>query len=201
MLIRQAHPGPGAQPYRDFEQKKLDAERWKQEDGIRYTVAVDDVQGTTHQVYGNLADPTYLIDSDGRVAFYNMWTHAPTLNNAIEELLQSEQQERTSHVVRGGIHRSPHLAAAMTDGWRGIRRGLPQSFIELETSFPSSAVGPWIGHHLRPVLEPITLRATPLPPVAKVLLGVGLLALFVAGTRAVSQRRGAAEAFASPGDW
>jgi hypothetical protein len=95
---------------------------------------VDDIAGTTHQVYGGLADPTYLIDRDGRVAFYNMWTHAPTLHEAIEELLKQDGRG----VVMGGTHRTPHLLASMTDGWKGLRRGFPQSAVELELSAPGN---------------------------------------------------------------
>ncbi len=79
VLIRQAHPGPDVPPYKSFNQKMYDAHRYKQDDGIPWTVLADDLQGTVHQVYGGLADPTYLIDADGRVAYYDMWTHAPTL--------------------------------------------------------------------------------------------------------------------------
>src|SRR4051812_43352378 len=105
ILVRQAHPGPGAQPYRDFQQKMRDAEAWVREEGLVYPVLVDDLEGTVHQAYGGLADPSYLIDSDGRVAFYNMWTHAPTLHRAIGELIESEREGGTGHVVREGIHR------------------------------------------------------------------------------------------------
>lgn len=88
VVIRQAHPGPDVPAYQNFEQKMQDAERYQREDGIAWTVLVDDLEGTTHQVYGGLADPTYLIGTDGRIAFYNMWTHAPTLHEALEELLK-----------------------------------------------------------------------------------------------------------------
>ncbi|MDQ3687977.1 MAG: hypothetical protein M3430_20565, partial [Acidobacteriota bacterium] len=128
VVIRQAHPGPAVPPYGSFEQKMRDAEKFKQEDSIPYTVLVDDLSGTTHQVYGGLADPTYLIDAEGLVSFYNMWTHAPTLYEAIEELIEHGGRG----VVKGGTHRAPHLLATITNGWKGLRRGWPQSFIELE---------------------------------------------------------------------
>lgn len=176
VLIRQAHPGPEVPAYKTLEQKANDAEKFKREDGVLYPVLFDDVEGTVHQVYGGLADPTYLIDADGRVAFYCMWTHAPTLHEAVEELINQGGRG----VVKGGIHRTPHLAATITDGWRGLRRGLPQSFIELELSAPGMASLPWLGHQLKPLLAPVTLRAKPLPPSAKIALaagGIGLLAL------------------------
>jgi hypothetical protein len=181
VLIRQAHPGPGAEPYTTDAQKMRDGERYKQDDGIPYPVLVDDLPGTVHQVYGTLADPTYLIDADGRVAFYNMWSHGPTLHGALGALLRQGGRG----VVRGGIDHVPHLLASIADGWHGLRRGAPQSVIDLELAAPGMASSIWLGHQVRPLLAPVALRARPLPTAAKVGLALGALAAvgFLAGRR------------------
>jgi hypothetical protein len=145
---------------------------------------VDDVPGTVHQSYGGLADPTYLIDADGRVAYYNMWTYAPSLHEAIEALLRHGGRG----VVLGGIRRTPNLGPTMTDGWRGLRRGLPQSFVDLELATPGSASGAWLGHQLRPVLAPLTLRAEPLGRPARLGLTIGALLVTAVGARWVARR-------------
>lgn len=176
VLIRQAHPGPGVSPYHRQEQKLRDARRYREEEVIPWPVLVDDLAGTAHQDYGTLTDPTYLLDADGRVAFYNLWTHAPTLHAAIGALLAQGGRG----VVRGGIHRPPHPLASLTDGWRGLRRGLWQSVTDLETAAPTSGLLIWLGYQLRPLLAPLTLRAEPLPAPAKLTLaagGAGLLGL------------------------
>jgi hypothetical protein len=116
VVIRQAHPGPGVPHYETFEQKARDGERYRREEGIPWLILVDDLRGTVHQVYGGLADPTYLIGSDGRVAFYNMWTHGPSLNAAIRELLA---RGGTGVVQGDGLNRWPYMGAAMTDGCSG----------------------------------------------------------------------------------
>lgn len=181
MLIRQAHPGPGAEPYTSDAQKMRDGERYRQDDAIPYPVLVDDLPGTVHQVYGGLADPTYLIDADGRVAFYNMWSHGPTLYEAVQALLAQGGRG----VVRGGIDHVPHLLASIADGWHGLRRGAPQSVIDLELAAPGMASGIWLGYQARPLLAPVALRARPLPPAAKVALVLGALAVvgLLAGVR------------------
>lgn len=185
MLIRQAHPGPGARPYRSFEEKARDGERHKIQDAVPYTVLIDDLEGTVHQAYGGLADPTYLIDSDGRVAFYNMWTHAPTLHRALEQL----NRQGWRGIVNGGVDRKPHLLPSMVDGWKGLQRGAPQSVIELEMSAPGMASGTWLGYQLRSALAPIALRAKPLPTPVK--LGLIAAAVFLAGLgiSALARRR------------
>ncbi|MDQ4075288.1 MAG: hypothetical protein M3220_03480 [Chloroflexota bacterium] len=177
VLVRQAHPGPGAEPYDTFEAKMRDGQRYQQEEGIAWPVLVDDLAGSTHQVYGGLADPTYLIDREGRVAFYNMWTYPPTLHEALEAL----QAQGGRGVVKGGIDHLPYMLPAVTEGWRGLRRGLPQSFLDLMTAAPGSAALVWLGYQFRPLLAPLTLRARPLPAPVKVGLALGTLYLLTRG--------------------
>lgn len=180
VLVRQAHPGPGVRPYRDLDQKMLDANRHKQEGKIPWPVLVDDLAGTVHQVYGGLADPTYLIDVDGRVAYYQMWTHAPNLHEAIDALVGQGGRG----VVNGQIDHLMHMLPAMTDGWKGIARGLPQSYLDLELAFPGSGAGLWLGHQIRPLLAPVTLRAKPLPMAVQAFLGLGAIGAVVMATAA-----------------
>lgn len=159
-----------------------DGRRFKEDEGVTYHVLVDDLMGTVHQVYGGLADPTYLLDANGRVAFYNMWTHAPTLHEAIEELFAQGGRG----VVKGGTDRIPHLLSTIADGWHGLRRGFPRSAIELELSMPGSASGPFLGYQIRPLLAPIALRATPLPVAAKIGLAAGGAALLFLSVRVLT---------------
>lgn len=184
-MIRQAHPGPEVQAYKTFDEKKADAEKFSREDNYSYPVLIDDVEGTTHQVYGGLADPTYIIDADGRVAFYCLWTHAPTLHTALEELVKQDGRG----VVLGGVHRTPHMLSSIADGWRGLKRGLPQSFVELELSAPGLASLPWLGHFIKPLLAPIALRSRPIPPPVKIGMAVGAAALAVVAIKAFIGRR------------
>jgi len=186
VFIRQAHPGPDVPAYRRIEQKMKDAQDYRRDEGIPWTVLVDDLPGTAHQVYGSMAAPTYLLDAEGRVSYYVMWTSAPSLHAAIDALLQ----QGGSGIVLGGIDRVPHLAASMTDGWRALRRGGWQSFLDLETAMPSMAATTWLGYQLRPVLAPLTLRATPMPPAAKAALALGAtLTLALAVRRMMASRQ------------
>ncbi len=114
-----------------------------------------------------------------------MWTHAPTLHEAIKALLNQDGRG----VVKGGTHRTPHLLATITDGWKGLRRGFPQSAIELELSAPGMASGPFLGYQIRPLLAPLTLRGKPLPATVKFGLAIGAGALVALGIRALKRER------------
>ncbi|MDP8908885.1 MAG: hypothetical protein M3N47_07150 [Chloroflexota bacterium] len=160
MVVRQAHPGPKTPHYRSDEEKRADARRHKEYYAIPWPVVADDLAGTVHQVYSGMADPTFLLDADRRVAYYNMWTFAPSLDRAISALLRQGGRG----VVAGGIDHLMHPWPVIVDGWRGIRLGLPRSFLELELAAPGSASLIWLGSRLRPMLAPVVLRAERLAP-------------------------------------
>lgn len=179
--VRQAHPGPGAPPHRTQEEKSRSAEAFVREHHIPWTVLVDDLEGTVHKQYAELPDPSFLIGTDGRVAFVDYWTHVPRLHTAIERLLEMGG----SGVL--GAARIPHPLATMVDGWPGIRRGLPQSFIELETAGPGLASSVWLGWQLRALLAPLARRSLPMPRSQQLVLAGAALVLG-AGAATVMRR-------------
>lgn len=178
VMIRQAHPGDGHQRYETYEHKLDEARQYKDAERIGWPVLVDDVAGTVHQTYGSMADPTYLIDADGTVAFYEQWTHPPTLKQALDELLAKGDRG----VVHGGIDRMPHLLGSMIGGWHGVSRGGVRGVVEYDLSIPTAGVMTYLGHLAKPVLAPVGLRAEPLPTPAKVGLAIaGLVVVALVG--------------------
>lgn len=175
MLTHQEHPGPAAESYATFEEKRRDAQRYQTAEAIRWTVAIDDIEGSIHQAYGGTAHPAYLIGTDGRIAFTNLWGSAPVLDAAIDAL----ERQGGSGIVEGGRNDRLHLLAAFTDGWRALQRGGPRSLTDLMLAAPGSPMLLWLGRRLRP---PLTLRSTRLPSAARRPLGLvaALLAIAVA---------------------
>ncbi len=174
VIIRQAHPGERLGTYRSYEEKLEDARDYKRDEGIDWPVLVDDYAGTVHRTYSReMADPSFLIDSEGHVAFYCMWTHAPSLKKAIDELL--ERGGRGAPVA-GGIDQKPHLFASFVDGYRGPRRGGKRGVREYITGGLGAGILTFLGDKAKPVLAPIALRATPLPVDGRLVLGGGFAA-------------------------
>lgn len=176
LLVRQAHPGPAEPAYASDEEKLADAERYQRSEQIRWTVVVDEVDGAVHQAYGGLANPSYLIGTDGRVAFYAPVTGAPRLHKALEVLMAGGGRG----VVSGGIDLVPHLLPTFTEGWRALERGQPQSTDDLSRALPGSIGIFRLGRMVRPVLAPVALRTRPLPAtIQAALAGAVGTALFV----------------------
>ena len=135
---------------------------------------MDEVEGTVHRTYGGLTNPAYLIGTDGRISFYAPTAGGPALHRALVRLLA-----RGGHgVVRGGIDRLPHLVPALTEGWRAIERGLPQSAAELRAAAPGAVTLLRLGRRARPLVGRFVLRAEPVPRRRQLAL-VALAALFL----------------------
>ncbi len=186
VLVRQAHPGPAEPPYASAEQKMADAERYQRSEQIPWPVLVDDVEGTVHRAYGALANPSYLIGTDGLVSFYAPVTGAPRLHRALQELMAKGGRG----VVSGGIDLVPHLLSTFTEGWRALERGRPQSAGDLSRALPGSVAALRLGRVARPVLATLALRAQPLPGTTRAALLGALAAALLSGRGHVPNRRG-----------
>ena len=145
---------------------------------------VDDYAGTTHRTYSSeMTDPVFLIDGDGRVSFYLMWAHAPTLKRAIDELLERGGRG----VVADGMDKTLHLFASFVNGYRGLLRGGKRAVREYNTGAFGAGALTLLGSKAKPLLAPLALRAEPLPAEARLALLLGGLA-FVALVARLSRR-------------
>lgn len=173
VTIRQAHPGEERGAYRSYQEKLESTREGKREEGIPWTVLVDDYAGTAHRAYSReMTDPVFLIDSDGRVAFYLMWAHAPTLKKSIDELLEHGGRG----VVAGGIDQMVHLFVSFVNGYHGLRRGGKRAVREYNTGAFGAGVLTFLGSKAKPLLAPLALRAEPLPAAVRLALLGGLAA-------------------------
>ncbi len=185
VAIRQAHPGELRGTYRAYEEKLEGTREGKREEGIPWTVLVDDYAGTWHRAYSSeMTDPVFLIGGDGRVSFYLMWAHAPTLKRAIDELLKRGGRG----VVAGGINRVPHLFVSFVNGYHGLGRGGKRAVREYNTGALGAGALAFLGSKARPVLTLIALRSEPLPKGARLAL-IGGAAIAALGARSLLLRR------------
>lgn len=184
VFIHQAHPGGLRHRYTTFEEKLAGALEYKAQEELPWPLLVDDLAGSVHHAYSRgMADPVFLVDANGQVAFYGMWTHAPTLQRAIAELLGGR-------VVADALDRTPHLLASFVDGYRGPRRGGRRAVLEYDLGAFGAGSLSFLGNKAKRVLGPLALRATPLPGRTRMALGLGfaILLLLVASLVGVALR-------------
>ena len=110
-----------------------------------------------HRQYAaEMTDPTFLIEADGKIAFYNIWTHGQTLKRAIDELLGQDG----CGTVLGGIDKKPQLLASFADGYRGLRRGGRRAVLEYDLGAGGAGTMSFLGKHIKP-LRRVALSAKP----------------------------------------
>jgi hypothetical protein len=186
VVVRQAHPGERRGAYRSYAEKMDDARHYQEEESVTWPVVVDDMAATVQRSYGGLSASVYLIDAEGRVAFYGMWGQALPLRRAIDDLLA---RCGTGAPAGQGIDRVPHLGAAIVAGRGGPARGGRRALLDLELGFPSANLLMAVGHIGRPVLGPLVLRTTPPPAPVRVALRASFAASIAAVVWTIRQRR------------
>lgn len=75
VYVREAHPGERYPQAATLEEKLSYAQAYQRRDGIPWTVAVDDPQGSFHRQMDPKPNSFYLMAPDGTVAFRGLWSN------------------------------------------------------------------------------------------------------------------------------
>lgn len=181
VYIREAHPGEELGAHKEMRDKVQAAEMFQEAEDIEMPIIVDDLNGRIHRKYGKAPNPTYLIDRSGRIAFRMLNTDTSVLGEAIEELLERQEERGADHVVvHGGEYRGMPKAGALLHTHRALKRGGKKSIHDFkqEMGWPGRLVV--AGSHVaEPVIEhPLTILAMAGATAGVVALGIwGGLAL------------------------
>lgn len=94
LYTREAHPGENYPCHASFDQKLVHARAFRDRFGIKRPILVDDLAGSVHHQYGLLPNMTWIINQANRVVFKADWTHAPTVEMALNYLLKVRDERR-----------------------------------------------------------------------------------------------------------
>lgn len=124
VYVREAHPGEDLQAHRSLDDKAEAAELFREEESVAMPILLDTLDGKVHRQYGGRPNPTYLIDKSGRVAFRAVWTRPSVVEEALEELLEQQEESGKEHaVVGGGEDTSLPRRYGMLHAHRALERG------------------------------------------------------------------------------
>ncbi len=156
VYVREAHPGEKLPAHREPEDKVEAAERFREEEDLDLPVLVDDLDGKIHKEYGTLPNATYLIDKSGRVAFRSLWTRPRVIREALEELLERQEERDTGHaIVHGGEDTSAPVGYAMLYTHRALDRGGRKAVEDFRAEMGRTGA---LVHTASRVVEPIALH-------------------------------------------
>lgn len=166
---REAHPGERFPQPATLERKLEHAERYVLRDHIRWTVAVDDPDGSLHRALDRKPHAAYLVRPDGRVAARFLWAnHEAPLRRALVALLDDPgadlgtREHQVVPMLRGLGSTHETLASAGDRALEDMRRAAP----------PVLALA-WLAR-----------RFEPLPPLGRGVLAAGLATLGTLGLAA-----------------
>jgi hypothetical protein len=75
LYVREAHPGERFPQPDELDRKMRHADDYRWRDDIPWPVAVDDIDGTLHQMLDPKPNAAYIVDADGTVAFRALWSN------------------------------------------------------------------------------------------------------------------------------
>ncbi len=185
VYVREAHPGDDIPAHASMAGKVRAAEILQEQEEVELPIVVDNLGGSIHRKYGQLFNPTFLIDRSGRIAFRSQWTQAGAVDEALRQLLKVQRERDLDHaVVLGGEDRSMPISYSVLYSYRALHRGGEESIHDFTEAmgFP----GKMIVAGSR-IVGPIT--GNPGKTLATAALGVGIVFAAIYAGRALRNRR------------
>jgi hypothetical protein len=177
VYVREAHPGERIPQPASFEEKVRNAHLLRGRDGIPWTVAVDDLEGTFHRALGANSNAAHLMDPNGNIAFRTLWSNDErVLRPALEALLSGNadhpagRERRVVPLARGLAHADDVVRAAGPAAVADLRHEAPLVYAAAEVA--------WVWRTL-----------TPLGRVAMAAAGALAVAALYGGLRLVGRGR------------
>ncbi|MDP6455270.1 MAG: hypothetical protein QF898_18445 [SAR202 cluster bacterium] len=94
--VREAHPGENIPQPDSLDVKSDHAQMLKNRDDAAWTVAVDDLDGTLHQILDGKPNATYLMDTSGKTAYRSLWARDEGgLRAAVENASRGRTRAKT----------------------------------------------------------------------------------------------------------
>jgi alkyl hydroperoxide reductase subunit AhpC len=141
VYVREAHPGERIGAHGSARDKATAANLLREEEDIKMPIVVDDLRGSIHRKYSSLPNPSFLIDKSGRVAFRSMWSRQQGLADALEELLNLQEQHETDHVVvNGGTDLAMPFSYTVLRSYRALERGGIESLHDFHAALGRAAL-------------------------------------------------------------
>ncbi|KGH45346.1 hypothetical protein IN07_18095 [Modestobacter caceresii] len=159
LYVREAHPGDRYVQPGDMGTKTEQARAYAERDGIRWPVAVDDIDGTLHRQLDDKPDAAYIVGTDGRVLFRSLWANEhERLRAALEAVADGEQRPVGQSEAKGRA-----LLRGTGTMWQTLSAAGPVALRDVARQAPPM----WLSARVADL-------ARPLPPLARGAVGTAL---------------------------
>ena len=147
LYVREAHPGEKIPQPQAFPEKLDNARSLKKQEGIAWSVAVDDVDGTLHRLLDTKPNAAYLMGRDGRLAFRSLWAgDGKGLRQALQAVsLEEIPAKQQSRAMFGPLSEGlGHIQEILSRAGRRAQR-------DMILAAPPMALAGWLAALFRPL--------------------------------------------------
>lgn len=124
VYVREAHPGEQLPAHSEMSDKVQAAELLREEEDLEMPILVDELSGKVHRKYSSQPNPAFLIDKSGRVAYRQLAFDAGDMSEALDELLERQEDRGADHaIVHGGESTDMPALKPMLYAHRALERG------------------------------------------------------------------------------
>ena len=185
VYVREAHPGDELGAHRSVDDKTEAAEMFREEEVVEMPILVDKLDGKVHRQYGSRPNATYLIDKSGRVAFRMVWTRPSVVEEALQELLEYQEETGRDHaLVRGREDTALPRRYGMLHAHRALQRGGPKAVRDFKEA---AGAGGRVAMATSRMAEPVLLH--PVKALTTVAITGGVIAGALYAGMKLRQRR------------
>lgn len=173
--VREAHPGAAVPQPGSAESKQRHANELKSHHGFPFEVAIDDIDGTLHRVFGTRPSSAYLIDPTGTIVFRAHWSNATdALDNALAAVVAGHAPPRATagQTLQSMAKMTGHADVAFTNAGSGAMRDTWRAAPPFAAMIMLSRLFSFLPRDRRGVPTIVTMM-----PMLALLVVVGFLAL------------------------
>lgn len=104
VYTREAHPGPNFRPHDTMENKRNNAQRLQQSEGVSFPIVLDTLEGDIHRLYTDVQfnNPAFLISTAGVVVYKAAWLDSSELPQMLDEVILWDRSTLANKVVKKG---------------------------------------------------------------------------------------------------
>jgi hypothetical protein len=131
LYTREAHPAENYRHHTSMDDKRAVAQAFKDNEGVKRRILLDDMEGTCHNAYGLMPNMTYIVGRGGLLLYKAGWTDAEEVEKALNYHL--EQWPRRSKEMLQPVYTENILwrAPDQTEFMKGLERNGPQAIKDM----------------------------------------------------------------------
>lgn len=137
LYTHEAHPGEHFPHLTSMEQKFQHAAALRDVLGVTRPILLDALDGACHRAYGSMPNMTWIFNRAGIPIYKSNWTHASSVENALEYYLQVRERRQTGErVVPFQVERLDYRENNREGFYAGLARSGPKAVEEFQSVFP-----------------------------------------------------------------